>query len=146
MSISPTTPNLLIFVQSHAMEPPMNTGDQTEEFCFPTHCCLCPSPDYHPPAALQLLHRDLLDAPTNSADTGSLTMCRCLAQDPHKAFQSSPHRYSDGTLQLPEDILMVFAFCLCTCLPERCFFFFLSSVNSYASGSAQVSPPEGSLP
>ena len=146
VSISPTTPNLLIFVLSHAMEPPMNTDDQTEEFCLPTHCCLCPSPDYLPAAARSLFHRDLLYVLTNSAHNGSLSMCRFLAQDLSNVFQASPHRYLDRTSQFPEDILIVFAFCLCTCLPERCFVFFFLSVNSYASRSAQVSPPEGSLP
>lgn len=149
VSISPTTPNLLIFVLSHAMEPPMNTDDQTEEFCLPTHCCLCPSPDYLPAAARSLFHRDLLYVLTNSAHNGSLSMCRFLAQDLSNVFQASPHRYLDRTSQFPEDILIVFAFCLCTCLPERCFVFFFicqflcfkisSSITSWRKSS--LKPP-----
>lgn len=139
MSISPTTPNLLIFVLSHAMEPPMNTDDQTEEFCLPTHCCLHPSPDYLPPAALSLFHRDLLYVLTNSADNGSLSMCRFPAQDLSNIFQASPHRFLDRTSQFPEDILIVFAFCLCTCLPERCFFFLICQFLCFKISSSITS-------
>ena len=153
VSISPTTPNLLIFVLSHAMEPPMNTDDQTEEFCLPTHCCLCPSPDYLPPAARSLFHRDLLYVLTNSAHNGSLSMCRFLAQDLSNVFQASPHRYLDRTPQvLRQDLTVPWGYLnRVHLLPLhlstwKVFCFFFLSVNSYASRSAQVSPPEGSLP
>ena len=74
---------------------------------YKPHCCLCPSPDDLPKAALQLFHRDLLYVLTNSANMAPLSICRFLAQDLPSLFQSSPHRYSDRTLQLPEDILIV---------------------------------------
>ena len=135
VSISPTTPNLLIFVLSHAMEPPMNTDDQTEEFCLPTHCCLCPSPDYLPPAARSLFHRDLLYVLTNSAHNGSLSMCRFLAQDLSNVFQASPHRYLDRTPQvLRQDLTVPWGYLnRVHLLPLHlstwkvfCFFFYLS--------------------
>ena len=145
MSISPTTPNLLIFMfclmqwnqQWTLMTKPRSSA-------YKPHCCLCPSPDDLPKAALQLFHQDLLYVLTNSANMAPLSICRFLAQDLPSLFQSSPHRYSDRTLQLPEDILIV--------LPSAFALVYLKgfppppSVNSYASGSAQVSLPEGSLP